>query len=138
MTFGQLNLRLITIIADQELSAPTEASLHEILDDVSRTPGGVSFVDASSFNRRHVNNIADALRYVPGVWAVSGTGTDSNFISIRGSNLDDKTFDLNGVKVLQDGLPITAADGIPRPSSKSACYQPHGGVSRCECYRIWR
>ncbi|HEY6130818.1 MAG TPA: TonB-dependent receptor, partial [Halioglobus sp.] len=35
----------------------------------------------------------------------------SVFISARGSNLDATDYDGNGIKLLQDGLPITSADG---------------------------
>ena len=36
------------------------------------TPGGVTVVDGEELYRRHVNGLADMLRYVPGVWAESG------------------------------------------------------------------
>lgn len=77
----------------------------------SLTPGGVSVVDGDSFYGRPVNNMADSLRYVPGVWAQSGTGGDAIFISSRGSNLDATDYDGNGIKLFQDGLPVTTADG---------------------------
>src|SRR5690606_8675736 len=51
------------------------------------------------------------LRYVPGVWAESGTGGDAIFLSSRGSNLDATDYDNNGIKLFQDGLPVTTADG---------------------------
>lgn len=75
------------------------------------TPGGVTVVDADSFHQRGVANLADALRYVPGVWAASGAGGESLFISSRGSNLDATYYDSNGVKLFQDGLPVSSADG---------------------------
>jgi|GEM_PF-163028 len=75
------------------------------------TPGGVTVVEGDDLFRRPVNGLADMLRYVPGVWAESSAGGDELFISSRGSNLDAIDYDRNGVKLLQDGLPITAADG---------------------------
>jgi iron complex outermembrane receptor protein len=75
------------------------------------TPGGVTVVDGDELFRRHVNNMADMLRYAPGVWADSGYGNDELFFSSRGSNLDSVDYDKNGVKLLQDGLPVTTADG---------------------------
>lgn len=75
------------------------------------TPGGVSVVDGDTFHRRQVGNMADALRYVPGVWIESSTGGDAVFISSRGSNLDATNYDSNGIKLFQDGLPVTTADG---------------------------
>ena len=75
------------------------------------TPGGVSLVDAEELRERSVANMADLLRYVPGVWSASATGNDNAFFSSRGSNLDSVHYDFNGIKLLQDGLPVTAADG---------------------------
>ena len=66
---------------------------------------------ARSFNERSVTQLADMFRYVPGVCAESYNGNDDVFYSSRGSNLDATDYDKNGVKFLQDGLPVTAADG---------------------------
>lgn len=75
------------------------------------TPGAVNIVDGESFKERSVDNLADSLRYVPGIWTESGTGSDAVFISSRGSNLDATDYDSNGIKLFQDGLPVTTADG---------------------------
>src|SRR5690606_40999014 len=75
------------------------------------TPGGVSLIEAEELRERNVANMADLLRYVPGVWSSSATGNDNTFFSSRGSNLDSVHYDFNGMKLLQDGLPVTAADG---------------------------
>ncbi|KPN20488.1 TonB-dependent receptor [Xanthomonas sp. Mitacek01] len=75
------------------------------------TPGGVTVVDADAFHERAVNNMSDALRYVPGMWTESGTGGDAVYFSSRGSNLDATNYDGNGIKLFQDGLPVTTADG---------------------------
>ncbi|MBK6736491.1 MAG: TonB-dependent receptor plug domain-containing protein [Haliea sp.] len=55
--------------------------------------------------------MADLLRFTPGVWSASPNGGSPVFLSSRGSNLDATDFDVNGIKLLQDGLPITTADG---------------------------
>ena len=75
------------------------------------TPGGVTVVDGNELYSRHINGIADMLRYVPGMFAQSSYGSDELFFSSRGSNLDATDYDKNGVKLLQDGLPVTTADG---------------------------
>jgi iron complex outermembrane recepter protein len=75
------------------------------------TPGSVTSLDAAQLHERSVTQLADMLRYVPGVWAESYNGNDDVFYSSRGSNLDATDYDKNGVKFLQDGLPVTAADG---------------------------
>lgn len=84
-------------------------------DDVqaerAKTPGAVSVVEAEAFYERTVTNLADSLRYVPGVFTESGTGGDAIFISSRGSNLDATNYDSNGIKLFQDGLPVSTADG---------------------------
>jgi iron complex outermembrane receptor protein len=75
------------------------------------TPGGVTVIDGEGLYERSVSNLTDLLRYVPGVWSQSGWGSDELFFSSRGSNLDATDYDKNGVKLFQDGLPITTADG---------------------------
>ena len=76
-----------------------------------RIPGAVTTVDGAALQQRSVSNLADALRYVPGLWVQSASGGDNGYISSRGSNLDATGYDNNGVKLFQDGLPVTAADG---------------------------
>jgi iron complex outermembrane receptor protein len=102
-----VQLPAVTVTAD----APAEQTKHELEAEQALTPGGVTVVDSEAFYQRNVYNMADMLRYVPGVWAASATGSDGAFISIRGSNLDAVDYDGSGVKLLQDGLPVTAADG---------------------------
>ncbi len=75
------------------------------------TPGGVTLVDGADLYQRNVSSMADMLRYVPGLWVASGSTGDSTYFSSRGSNLDATNYDGNGIKLLQDGLPVTAADG---------------------------
>ncbi len=77
----------------------------------AQTPGAVTVVDAEKLREGNVSTLSDMLRYVPGVWTDSATGTDEVFFSSRGSNLDATDYDRNGIKLLQDGLPVTAADG---------------------------
>ncbi len=95
---------LDTVQVQGDAAAPLRA-------EQALTPGGVTLVDARRFDARNVTNLADALRHVPGVWSQSGTGGDAVFVSSRGSNLDATGYDGNGIKLLQDGLPVTAADG---------------------------
>ncbi len=75
------------------------------------TPGAVTLVDGEDLRQRNVTSLADALRYVPGLWVASGSTGDSSFFSARGSNLDATNYDGNGIKLLVDGLPVTSADG---------------------------
>ena len=84
-------------------------------DDVRRAqaqvPGGVYVTSGETFYQRPVNNMADALRYVPGAFIESDSGGASSILSIRGSNLDALGYDNAGVALFQDGLPVTTADG---------------------------
>lgn len=75
------------------------------------TPGGVTVIDGEDLYQRSVTSMTDMMRYVPGVWAESGWGSDELFFSSRGSNLDATDYDKNGIKLFQDGLPVTTADG---------------------------
>jgi iron complex outermembrane receptor protein len=75
------------------------------------TPGAVTNLDGDTLYERNVTQLADMLRYVPGVYSESYNGNDDVFYSSRGSNLDATDYDKNGVKFLQDGLPVSAADG---------------------------
>jgi len=89
----------------------TEAAMADALAEIALTPGGATLIDIEDLSQRNVASLADALRYVPGIWSVSDTGNDGIFFSSRGSNLDATDWDMNGVKLLQDGLPVTTADG---------------------------
>jgi hypothetical protein len=51
------------------------------------------------------------LKYVPGIRSTSNSGSDGIYLSSRGSNLDATNYDMNGIKLMQDGLPVTTADG---------------------------
>lgn len=83
----------------------------ELIKEQALTPGSVTLIDGADLYQRNVTNLADMLRYVPGVWTAGGATGDSTFFSSRGSNLDATNYDGNGIKLLQDGLPVTAADG---------------------------
>jgi iron complex outermembrane receptor protein len=102
-------------LAVQPRSESVSVTAEQVRAEVERqralTPGGVTVVEGDELFERYVNNMADMLRYVPGVWAESGYGNDELFFSSRGSNLDAVDYDKNGVKLLQDGLPVTTADG---------------------------
>jgi iron complex outermembrane receptor protein len=87
------------------------AALAAAQDEIARNPGGESLIDMAALDEKRVANLADALQYAPGVWAVSPTGDDNIYFTSRGSNLDPTYYDANGIKLLQDGLPVTTADG---------------------------
>ncbi|WP_084197328.1 TonB-dependent receptor family protein [Solimonas soli] len=98
-----------TVVVTAE--AVAEQTRQQLQAEQALNPGGVTLVDSDDLYQRNVSNLADMLRYVPGVWAASGSTGDSTFFSSRGSNLDATNYDGNGIKLLQDGLPVTTADG---------------------------
>ncbi|EGI76415.1 putative outer membrane receptor for iron transport [Hylemonella gracilis ATCC 19624] len=105
-------LPAVTVTAPgQDADSGASELRQELAAEQARTPGGVTLLDSEDLKQRSVTSIADALRYVPGVWTATGTTADGAYLSSRGSNLDAKNYDGNGIKLLQDGLPVTAADG---------------------------
>jgi iron complex outermembrane receptor protein len=105
------DIRLAVRPLEESVVVTGERVKAEVEAQRASTPGGVTVIEGAELYRRHVNNMADMLRYAPGVWADSGYGNDELFFSSRGSNLDSVDYDKNGVKLLQDGLPVTTADG---------------------------
>lgn len=110
-TFAQSDdaVQLPTVTVTSTL--PADDVLQQLEAEQALTPGGVTLVDSDTLYQRNVSNLADLLRYVPGVWAASGSTGDTTFFSSRGSNLDATNYDGNGIKLSQDGLPVTTADG---------------------------
>lgn len=104
-----IKLEQIEVLSEQ--IAPASTGLQDELYERDLTPGGTSIIEMSTVTEGQVSSLEDMLRYVPGVWAVSDTGNDDIFFSSRGSNLDSTDYDMNGIKLLQDGLSVTAADG---------------------------
>lgn len=89
----------------------THIDLQEAAQQVAFTPGGIELIDMDRFREQNVASLADVLRLSPGIWATSPSGDENVFFSSRGSNLDSVNYDMNGIKLLQDGLPVTTADG---------------------------
>lgn len=105
-------LPTVTVTAPVQDPDSGARELHqELAAEQARTPGGVTLVDSEDLKQRSVTSLADVLRYVPGIWTATGTTADGAYLSSRGSNLDATNYDGNGIKLLQDGLPVTAADG---------------------------
>ena len=110
-TAAVADFRLAVQTLEESVLVTGERVKAEVEAQRASTPGGVTILDGDELYRRHVNDMADMLRYVPGVFADSGYGNDELFFSSRGSNLDAVDYDKNGIKLLQDGLPVTTADG---------------------------
>ncbi|MGE0151324.1 MAG: TonB-dependent receptor family protein [Reyranellaceae bacterium] len=97
---------VVTAPAPDSLVTP---SLEDARQEIRRVPGGGAVVPAEDFRDRRPVGVKDMLDYVPGVFAQPKFGEDSK-LSIRGSGLA-RNFHLRGVRLLQDGIPLNAADG---------------------------
>lgn len=81
--------------------------------------GGTSLVDPAQLSAGRVANVADALRFQPGVTAQSASGGEAVRLTLRGSGLvRGPTAFGQGVQVLFDGLPLASATGNPYESTE--------------------
>lgn len=110
-TAASVDVRLSVQGVEERVVVSGERARTEVEARRAATPGGVTVIEGEELYRRQVTGLADMLRYVQGVWAESSSGSEELFFSSRGSNLDATDYDKNGVKLLQDGLPVTTADG---------------------------
>ena len=102
---------VLDAVTVQAQPGPTAQGKVDLEREQALTPGGVTLLEAEDLTERNVVSIGDMLRYVPGMWTGTGSTGDDTFISSRGSNLDAVAYDGNGIKLMVDGLPVTAADG---------------------------
>ena len=77
--------------------------------ELRKIPGGADVVEAEKFQEGYALTMKDMLATTPGVLAQPRYGEESR-LSIRGSGLS-RSFHLRGITLLQDGIPITFADG---------------------------
>lgn len=84
---------------------PTQAEI-----ELRETPGGVTLVDAKTFQNGRAGTMDDTLKLATGVFIQSRFGSDEARVSIRGSGLQ-RTFHGRGLMLLQDGVPLNLADG---------------------------
>jgi iron complex outermembrane recepter protein len=89
----------------------TVPSVAEQREQIDQTVGSIGFVDANTpeIQTRHVLDLPDALKDVPGVFTDTRYGQEVR-LSIRGSSLT-RFFHLRGIELLQDGIPVNLADG---------------------------
>jgi iron complex outermembrane receptor protein len=100
----------VTVTADSP--SLTQPTVEEAREELARTPGNTSVVDAEEFRQGRATNLEDVFRFTPGVYAASrGSDGDEVKLSIRGSGLD-LGFHLRGIKLLQDGVMVSLADGF--------------------------
>lgn len=78
--------------------------------EIHRIAGGAEVVKEEDFAYKRSTTLKDMLDYAPGVFVQPRNGAESARLSIRGSGLAQQ-FQGSGILLLQDGIPINAADG---------------------------
>lgn len=103
---------LPTVVVNAAGESLTVPGVESARAELSRTPGGTTVVDAEHYRLGRAASFEDIFKDVPGVYA-AGRGSDGDEVklSIRGSGLD-LGFHLRGIKILQDGVPVSLADGF--------------------------
>lgn len=96
------------LVTDRAYGSLTAPSVEDARRHIQRTPGGVDLVAGERFQSLYALNMQDMLANVPGVYARQRFAEEVR-LSIRGSGLS-RSFHMRGVKLLQDGLPLTLAD----------------------------
>jgi iron complex outermembrane receptor protein len=88
-------------------TAPGEAAARA---EAARVPGGSNVVGLAEYADGRASTLVDVFALAPGVFAQSRFGAEEARLSIRGSGLQ-RTFHMRGIWLLQDGVPLTLADG---------------------------
>src|SRR4051812_5433736 len=78
--------------------------------EAAQVPGGADVVSASDYADGRASTFSDIFAFSPGVFAQPRFGAEEARVSIRGSGLQ-RTFHMRGIYLMQDGVPITLADG---------------------------
>ncbi|WP_075090103.1 Plug domain-containing protein [Verrucomicrobium spinosum] len=102
----------VTVTGTKESPSLTVPSVEAARENLARTPGNTSVVDAEEYRIGRSSSFEDVFKSVPGVYAPArGSDGDEVKLSIRGSGLD-LGYHLRGIKILQDGVPVSLADGF--------------------------
>lgn len=101
-------LQQITVTADR-LSATAPGEMAARIE-AERVAGGADVVGRDDYSSGRASNLAEVFALAPGVFAQTRFGAEEARLSIRGSGLQ-RTFHSRGIYLLQDGVPITLADG---------------------------
>ncbi len=96
-------------VTGQTAGSSTAPATPEAREELAKTAGSVGFVDAESYKGTLSNTLRDVLGDVPGVFVQNRYGQELR-LSVRGSGLG-RGYHLRGVELLQDGIPVNAADG---------------------------
>ncbi|WP_293370083.1 TonB-dependent receptor [Nevskia sp.] len=105
----------VTVLGEVKVQGQKDGSLtapgvNEARDAINQRPGGVVLIGAEAFEDRYAVSFKDTLRDAPGVFAQARYGEEVR-LSIRGSGLGNNAH-LRGIYLLQDGIPVSRADGF--------------------------
>ncbi|HEV7632851.1 MAG TPA: TonB-dependent receptor [Steroidobacteraceae bacterium] len=89
---------------------PTAPDIAKARAEAARVAGGSNVIGAADYADGRASTLLDVFALAPGVFVQPRFGSEEARLSIRGSGLQ-RTFHLRGINLLQDGVPITLADG---------------------------
>ncbi|HEY9746987.1 MAG TPA: TonB-dependent receptor [Oculatellaceae cyanobacterium] len=105
-----IELEPLTVEERVILAPLTQPSVSEQAKTLRAVPGGVNLINAEQYTAGRAANLQDMLQNQPGIYIESRSGTDQVKMSIRGSGLD-RTYNVRGIKLMQDGIPMSQGDG---------------------------
>ena len=85
------------------------SALDEAQEELDLRAGGTSVVGAEAFEDSRATTLSDVLSFAPGVLTQTRHGEETR-LSIRGSGIQ-RGFQLRGIQLYQDGIPLNLADG---------------------------
>jgi len=97
------------VVSGQRLSN-TAPGIDAARSEAARVAGGTNVVGRDEYSDGRSSNLADVFALTPGVFVQPRFGAEEARMSIRGSGLQ-RTFHMRGIYLLQDGVPLTLADG---------------------------
>ena len=104
----------IEVFASPENHSLTSLSADQARAELNKIAGGASLVNLDDERNASTANLKEILEFTPGLFIQSRFGADEVRTSIRGSGVS-QTFNLRGITLLRDGLPLSEADGNLRP-----------------------
>ena len=84
-------------------------ALEAAQEELDLRAGGTSVVGAEVFEDSRATTLSDVLSFAPGVLTQTRHGEETR-LSIRGSGIQ-RGFQLRGIQLYQDGIPLNLADG---------------------------
>jgi iron complex outermembrane receptor protein len=95
----------------------------ETTPTLDAVPGGTAVISTANLQAQSIANTADALAFVPGLFAQSVQGGEGTRLSIRGSGAGKGGFTWgSGIQVLLDGLPLSTPYGNPYEAYEPNAY----------------